>query len=108
MDMRVYVLRRLLQGALTLLLVSIAIFAALRAAPGDAADLIAAGGAGAEAAAQAGSEDQRSRPCARNSASTGPNGASTPAGSPTWSPSIGATHSSPAAASGRSSSNGCP
>ena len=58
MNMRVYVLRRLLQGALTLLLVSIAIFAALRAAPGDAADLIAAGGSGAEAAAQAGSEDQ--------------------------------------------------
>ena len=58
MNMRVYVLRRLLQGALTLLLVSIAIFAALRAAPGDAADLIAAGGSGAEAAAQTGSEDQ--------------------------------------------------
>ncbi len=58
MNMRVYLLRRLLQGALTLLLVSIAIFAALRAAPGDAADLIAAGGAGAEAA-QAGSEGER-------------------------------------------------
>lgn len=58
MNMRVYVLRRLLQGVLTLLLVSIAIFAALRAAPGDAADLIAAGGAGAEAA-QAGSEGVR-------------------------------------------------
>ena len=62
MNMRVYVLRRLLQGALTLLLVSIAIFAALRAAPGDAADLIAAGGSGAEAAAQAGSEDQIASP----------------------------------------------
>ena len=58
MNMRVYVLRRLLQGALTLLLVSIAIFAALRAAPGDAADLIAAGGAGAEAA-PASSEGER-------------------------------------------------
>ena len=58
MNMRVYVLRRLVQGALTLLLVSIAIFAALRAAPGDAADIMAAGGAGAEAA-PAGSEDDR-------------------------------------------------
>lgn len=58
MDMRVYVLRRLLQGLLTLLLVSIAIFGALRAAPGDAADVIAAGGAGTEAA-QAGSETER-------------------------------------------------
>jgi peptide/nickel transport system permease protein len=58
MNMRVYVLRRLLQGALTLLLVSIAIFAAIRAAPGDAADLIVAGGAGAEAAL-AGTESDR-------------------------------------------------
>ena len=33
MNMRVYVLRRLLQGALTLLLVSIAIFAALQSRP---------------------------------------------------------------------------
>ncbi|MDE2969504.1 MAG: ABC transporter permease [Chloroflexota bacterium] len=56
MNMRVYVLRRLLQGALTLLLVSIAIFAAVRAAPGDAADLIAAGGA---ETALAGSESER-------------------------------------------------
>ncbi len=59
MDMRVYVLRRLLQGLLTLLLVSIAVFAALRAAPSDAAEIIAAGGAGAEAAAQAGSDEDR-------------------------------------------------
>ena len=56
MNMRVYVLRRLLQGALTLLLVSIAIFAAIRAAPGDPADLIAAGGA---ETALAGSEAER-------------------------------------------------
>lgn len=56
MNMRVYVSRRLLQGALTLLLVSIAIFAAIRAAPGDPADLIAAGGA---EAALAGTEAER-------------------------------------------------
>ena len=56
MNMRVYLLRRLLQGALTLLIVSIAIFVALRAAPGDAADLIVAGGA---EAAQTGSEGER-------------------------------------------------
>ena len=108
MNMRVYVLRRLLQGALTLLLVSIAIFAALRAAPGDAADLIAAGGSGAEAAAQAGSEDQIAKPSARTSALTAHCGASTPSGSPTWSPSTGATPSLPDAASGMSSSTGCP
>ena len=59
MNMRVYVLRRLLQGALTLVLVSIAIFVTLRAAPGDVADLAAAGGAGPEATASAGSEGER-------------------------------------------------
>lgn len=58
MNMRVYVLRRLLQGVLTLLLVSVAVFAALRVAPGDPVDVIAAGGAGAEAA-QAGSASER-------------------------------------------------
>ncbi len=46
MDMKVYLLRRLLQGLLTLLLVSIMIFVILRVAPGDVADLIVSGGDG--------------------------------------------------------------
>ncbi|SVC47849.1 uncharacterized protein METZ01_LOCUS300703, partial [marine metagenome] len=43
MDMKVYLLRRLVQGLLTLFLVSIAIFAILRVAPGDVTDLIMSG-----------------------------------------------------------------
>ena len=46
MDMKVYLLRRLLQGLLTLFLVSIVIFVILRVAPGDVADLIVSGGDG--------------------------------------------------------------
>ncbi len=46
MDMKVYLLRRLFQGLLTLLLVSVVIFGILRVAPGDVADLIVAGGDG--------------------------------------------------------------
>lgn len=46
MDMKAYLLRRLLQGLLTLLLVSIMIFVILRVAPGDVADLIVSGGDG--------------------------------------------------------------
>ena len=46
MDMKVYLFRRLLQGVLTLFLVSIVIFVILRVAPGDVADLIIAGGDG--------------------------------------------------------------
>jgi len=46
MDMKVYFLRRLFQGLLTLLLVSVVIFGILRVAPGDVADLIVAGGDG--------------------------------------------------------------
>jgi peptide/nickel transport system permease protein len=46
MDMKVYLLRRLFQGLLTLLLVSLVIFGILRVAPGDVVDLIVTGGDG--------------------------------------------------------------
>ena len=54
MDKKVYLLRRLLQGLLTLFLVSIVIFTILRVAPGDVADLIISGadGSGIGATAQ--------------------------------------------------------
>ena len=54
MDMKVYLLRRLLQGLLTLVLVSMVIFVILRVAPGDVADLIITGsdGSGIGATAQ--------------------------------------------------------
>jgi peptide/nickel transport system permease protein len=51
MDMKVYLFRRLLQGVLTLFLVSIVIFVILRVAPGDVADLIITGGDGSSTGA---------------------------------------------------------
>lgn len=43
MDMKVYLLRRLVQGLLTLFVVSIVIFGILRVTPGDVTDLIVSG-----------------------------------------------------------------
>ena len=43
MDMKVYLLRRLAQGLLTLFVVSIVIFSILRLTPGDVTDLIVSG-----------------------------------------------------------------
>ena len=51
MDIKVYLLRRLLQGLLTLVLVSMVIFVILRVASGDVADLIISGGDGSSISA---------------------------------------------------------
>ena len=58
MDMNVYLFRRLLQGFLTLFLVSIVIFVILRVAPGDVADLIITGGDGSSVGATTQERDE--------------------------------------------------